>query len=129
MENKYKKWNNTVWYNHHSFSLIPVLIKKEKDKYNNTNYLFKWLFIKAWTRDSFDFEASIFFDSLKGFGFDIQFLYLYIEVIFIKTKFISKITELFRRKSFYEKLSNEEKILEDEKENKENFNKIINNKF
>lgn len=84
----YDKWNSTKWYNHTTFSLIPVFIVKKKDKMNNTNYLFKWLFIQAWTVDSFILGLSLFLNSFKGVGVSLQLPYLYIEFSFRNTDLI-----------------------------------------
>ena len=95
--NVYDKWNSTKWYNYGTFSLIPVFIVKKKDKMNNTNYLFKWLFIQAWTVDSFILGLSLFLNSFKGVGVSLQLPYLYIECSFRNTNLLYKLLKHLNR--------------------------------
>ena len=94
----YDKWNSTKWYNHTTFSLIPVFIVKKKDRMNNTNYLFKWLFIQAWTVDSFILGLSLFLNAFKGIGISLQLPYLYIECSFRNTDLLYELLKHLNRR-------------------------------
>jgi len=130
-DNKYNKWNSTKWYNHTAFSLIPVFISKEKNVYNTQNYLFKWLFIQMWTGDIFSFGFSVFFNSFKGIGFDIQLPYLYIDCSFRNTTIVYKIISFLNRKSDFDKMTEKQKeefFKKENEEQEEELNKyLVNN--
>lgn len=125
----YDKWNSTKWYNHTTFSLIPVFIVKKKDKMNNTNYLFKWLFIQAWTGDSFILGLSLFFNFFKGIGISLQLPYLYIECSYRNNTVIYRILSLLNRKTELSKMNRKEKeefFKKESEEQKEFLFKKIN---
>ena len=130
-EDRYSKWNSIKWYNNKAFSLIPIFISKEKDVHNTQNYLFKWLFVQAWTGDSFAFGFSVFFNSIKGIGFDIQLPYLYIDCSYRNITVVSKMISFLNRKSKFDKMTEKEKEeffkKESEKEEKE-LNEFLINK-
>ena len=64
----YDKWHTTKWYNHYSFSLIPVFQAKKADYYNTANFNFRWLFLQIWSLDSFAFELALNCDTHWGIG-------------------------------------------------------------
>lgn len=54
-----KAYTKPKWYRNENFPVIPILRTKKADQYNTKSFSFCWLFIKVWSRDSFDFELAV----------------------------------------------------------------------
>jgi len=49
----------TKWYHHYRFPLLPVIHRRTADKHNTSVFSFSWLFFRASTIDSFEFNFQI----------------------------------------------------------------------
>lgn len=56
------------WYNRNVFPLIPVIQVRKANKYNTSNFTFRWLFFTGWSLDRFGFEISVVADTHWGIG-------------------------------------------------------------
>jgi len=65
-----------AWYKHHKFPLLPLFEHKEVDQWNTSSFFFRWLFIKVWSRDAFDFEIAFGVGGHWGIGFTALIPYL-----------------------------------------------------
>ncbi len=74
-ENTEFKWSKK-WYNHYRFPLIPVLQTRKANTHNTKWFSFDWLFLRSWSRDSFDFEFAVVASTHWGVGFTILIPYL-----------------------------------------------------
>jgi hypothetical protein len=61
-------WSSKKWYNHHTFSLVPVLQIKKANYHNTSGFTFRWLFLEMWSLDSFAFELALNIDTHWGIG-------------------------------------------------------------
>jgi len=97
-ENKYHKWFSTKWYNHNSFSLIPVFQIIKADDHNTWKFNFRWLFLEMWSLDNLCFELAITCDTHWGVGLTAILPYLRIKfTIPIPEKLGFKTDNLFTR--------------------------------
>lgn len=80
MENQSEyKWGKK-WYNHFKFPLIPIFQKRKADTHNSKWFSFDWLFLRLWSRDSFDFEIALTISSHWGIG--VTMLLPYLRLVF-----------------------------------------------
>ena len=68
------------WYNAAKFPLVPVFIVRKANKYNTSGFSFDWLFIRIWSRDSFDFEVALTIDPTH-WGIGLTALLPYLRVV------------------------------------------------
>lgn len=47
-----------TWYNYYRFPLVPQFSVKKGNEYNTDGFSFSWLFIKLWSLDSFQQQAT-----------------------------------------------------------------------
>ena len=69
-------WFSKKWYNHHVFSLIPILQIKKANYHNTSGFTFRWLFLTIWSLDNFGFELALNIDTHWGIGFTAIIPYL-----------------------------------------------------
>lgn len=72
-------WFSRKWYNHTTFSLIPMLQIKKSNEFNTSGFSFRWLFLEMWSLDSFAFELALNVDTHWGIGFTAIIPYLRIK--------------------------------------------------
>jgi hypothetical protein len=69
------------WYKNHKFPLVPLFNYTRKEKHNTSGWDFEWLFLKLWTRNSFDFELAFVIDPTH-WGIGITALVPYLRIVF-----------------------------------------------
>ncbi len=70
----------TRWYNRYNFPLIPVFERKLGDQYNTPGFRFRWLFLKIWSLDCFEFELAFVLSYHWGIGLTAIIPYLRIVI-------------------------------------------------
>ena len=72
------------WYKWRRFPLVPVLERREGDRYNPNSWYFSWLCFNFWSLDhvSFEFEAGVktSFDPCIFAGAVLPYLRVYISI-------------------------------------------------
>lgn len=75
-----EKPSRNVWWCNERFTILPLFTYKKANYHNTTKFSFRWLILKLWTIDAFDFEFAAFLDNHFGIGFSITLPYTRIVV-------------------------------------------------